>query len=216
MTRILVLVLFLGLAACTDSAPSGEIDSAADGTTVTSVGEAPSTTVAETVPSTTIPPTRFEGAVAATISASSYEFGGQLIVVQGSGQSVTGLHGWVHDGDQLIVTEVGDQVVETLVVDDVAIITKDGESTAVEMGTVEAAPSFEILGMIDVREEASGLVSGLIPASIMNGDDATGFLDVTVWFTDVIVAYSVLDPSGAWELSMTFSEVGTFDPADLP
>ncbi len=82
MTRLLVLILFLGLAACTDSAPSGEIDSAADGTTATSVGEAPSTTVAETVPSTTIPPTQFERAVAATISASSYEFGGQLIVVQ--------------------------------------------------------------------------------------------------------------------------------------
>lgn len=212
MSRSLVFMLSLSLVAC-----------ASAGTDTTVVEATPTSTVGAPVTSkTTVPLTTtsvaldpFESAVAATISASSYEFGGQLIVVQASSEVVTGLHGWVYDGDQLLVTEVGTQIVETLVVDGVAIVTKDGQSTATELGAVEPAPSFELLGMIDVREEDAGLVRGLIPAAVMNGEGAEGFVDVTVWFTDVVVAYSILDP-GAWELSMTFSQVGTFDPANLP
>lgn len=151
-------------------------------------------------------------ALAATGAAGSYEFGGQLVLFQGSGQAVTALHGWVYGDDRLIVTEVGGQVTETLVSGGEATITADGASKTVALGEVNQAPSIDVLDLIDVRNEQPGKVTGVIPASIVNGPDAQGFVDVTVWFDAVVVAYSVVDPNGNWELSMTFSNVGTFEP----
>ena len=166
---------------------------------------------------TTIPETSaFETALDATIAAGSYEFGGQLIAYVGSSSIATGLHGWVDGTSQLIVTESNGAIVETLVVDGIATVTQDDSTSTADLGAIEAAPSFGLLGAIDIQEETPGMVKGSVSDSLTAGETANGTLNVTVWYTTFINAYEISDPNGAWELSMTFSNVGSFDSSGTP
>ena len=202
---------------------SGVGATVAPSTTTTSATATPTTLspdVATQPPvfvTTTVPePSEFEAAVDNTIAAGSYEFGGQLIAYVGASSATTGLHGWVDGTSQLIVTEASSGIVETLVVEGVATVTQNGSTSTVDLGAVETAPSFELLNGIQIQEGAPGMVKGLVPAVATNGEAATGMLNVTVWYSTVITAYEISDPSGAWELSMTFSNIGSFDSTAAP
>lgn len=166
---------------------------------------------------TTIPArSEFEAALDNTIAAGSYEFGGQLVAYVGSSSVTTGLHGWVDGTGQLIIAEASGGIVETLVVDGVASVTQNGSTATVDLGAVETAPSFDLLNAIDIQEETPGVVKGLVPGASTSGGSSVEMLNVSVWYSTVITAYEISDPNGAWKLSMTFSNVGSFDSTATP
>jgi hypothetical protein len=212
--RTILIGALLTLAACSGTAASLASTSTVEGPSPATTEGLTQAPVFET---TIVPaPSQFETALDTTIAAGSYEFGGQLIAHVGSSSVTTGLHGWVDGTSQLIVTEATSGVVETLVVDGIATVTQNGSTSTVDLGAVEGAPSFELLKAIDIQEETPGIVKGTVPATSANGEAASGVLNVTVWYSTTISAFEISEPNGAWELSMTFSNVGTFDSTATP
>lgn len=215
MTHKTILIgALVTLAACSGSGATPASTSSVEGPSPVSTVGVTQTPIFET---TTVPArSQFEAALDTTITAGSYEFGGQLIAYVGSSTVTTKLHGWVDGTSQLIVTEATSGVVETLVADGIATVTQNGSTSTVDLGAVESAPSFELLNAIDIQEETAGMVKGTVPGASANGEAASGDLNVTVWYSTGISAYEISDPNGAWELSMTFSNVGTFDSTSTP
>ncbi len=211
--KTILIGALVTLAACSGTGAPASTASVEGPTPVSTVGVT-QTPIFET---TTVPAlSQFEAALDSTITAGSYEFGGQLIAYVGSSTVTTNLHGWVDGTSQLIVTEATSGVVETLVVDGIASVTQNGSTSTVDLGAVESAPSFDLLNAIDIQEETPGMVKGTVKGSSADVDAASGDLNVTVWYSTGISAYEISDPNGAWELSMTFSNVGTFDSTSTP
>ena len=152
--------------------------------------------------------TPFLAALETTLAEQRYNFGGEFIVTQAGTPLPIRLNGWV-DGENRLVnasTEAGSVI--TKVIDGTASSIKDNVETAIPIEEAGEAPSLAILRSLDVSTETEGSVAGVLPASLLaeaNGVSAEGFVDVTVWYTDRIVAYRLSARDGSWALEMTFS-----------
>ena len=153
-----------------------------------------------------------EAAVEALSEAGSYAFEATVeIEVQGD-TIASEIEGWVDGADRMLVLRIDGEEVTTTVIDGVATVERDGESTEVPLKEAADAPSLEMLASLRSPEFAETTITGTLNSKDLKavGFDVNGAATAIVTMTEngVLSGYEIVANNESWIVTTTFFDSG--------